>query len=238
MKTNQEMVRYIDNFSVVQRTSDGYFDANSYLHSINGNSDCDSDIDEYIEQSIFKEFIVKENGIIYMPYFVFVDFVLYIAKEFDISAFTLCMTDEWREKRGFIGDVINHIQEPPKPNYSSQRKSKTIFHTYITNELNGLRKIGRSHNIDKRMNSMRPHNPLINCDIEICFGIESKLHNIFEKQRFDGEWFRLSELDVQVIRKASTIYKRETDADNMLNYIMGEIKQYSKRNSPSAFLTS
>ena len=88
------------------------------------------------------------------------------------------------------------------------------------------------------MNSMRPHNPLINCDIEICFDIESKLHNIFEKQRFDGEWFRLSELDVQVIRKASTIYKTETDADNMLNYIMGEIKQYSKRNSPSAFLTS
>ena len=26
MKTNQEMVRYIDSFSVVQRTSDGYFD--------------------------------------------------------------------------------------------------------------------------------------------------------------------------------------------------------------------
>lgn len=26
MKTNQEMVRYIDNLSVIQRTSDGYFD--------------------------------------------------------------------------------------------------------------------------------------------------------------------------------------------------------------------
>lgn len=31
MKTNQEMVRYIDNFSVVQRTSDGYFDGSELL---------------------------------------------------------------------------------------------------------------------------------------------------------------------------------------------------------------
>lgn len=40
MKTNQEMVRYIDNFSVIQRTSDGYFDANGLLsqwNSVEGN---------------------------------------------------------------------------------------------------------------------------------------------------------------------------------------------------------
>ena len=40
MKTNQEMVRYIDNFSVIQRTSDGYFDAIGLLHqwnSVEGN---------------------------------------------------------------------------------------------------------------------------------------------------------------------------------------------------------
>lgn len=34
MKTNQEMVRYIDNLSVIQRTSDGYFDGGE-LH-VNG----------------------------------------------------------------------------------------------------------------------------------------------------------------------------------------------------------
>lgn len=40
MKTNQEMVRYIDNFSVVQRTSDGYFDGSELLrqwNSVEGN---------------------------------------------------------------------------------------------------------------------------------------------------------------------------------------------------------
>lgn len=35
MKTNQEMVRYIDNFSVIQRTSDGYFDGSELLRQWN-----------------------------------------------------------------------------------------------------------------------------------------------------------------------------------------------------------
>lgn len=108
MKTNRNMIRQIGEFNVVQRTSDGLFNANSYLHSINGSSDCDSDIDEYIEQSMFKDFISKENGITYMPYFVFVDFSSYIKKEFDLCAFTLCMTDEWREKKGVAGAHSNH----------------------------------------------------------------------------------------------------------------------------------
>lgn len=35
MKTNQEMTRYIDSFSVVQRTSDGYFDGSELLRQWN-----------------------------------------------------------------------------------------------------------------------------------------------------------------------------------------------------------
>lgn len=35
MKTNQEMVRYIDNLSVVQRTSDGFFDGSELLRQWN-----------------------------------------------------------------------------------------------------------------------------------------------------------------------------------------------------------
>lgn len=35
MKTNQDMIRYIDNFSVVQRTSDGYFDGGELLRQWN-----------------------------------------------------------------------------------------------------------------------------------------------------------------------------------------------------------
>lgn len=39
--------------------------------------------------------------------FVFVDFSSYIKKGFDLCAFTLCMTDEWREKKGIVGEHSN-----------------------------------------------------------------------------------------------------------------------------------
>lgn len=35
MKTNQEMIRIIDSFSVIQRTSDGYFDSSELLRQWN-----------------------------------------------------------------------------------------------------------------------------------------------------------------------------------------------------------
>lgn len=39
MKTNQEMIRYIGQYCVIQRTSDGFFDANSLLKEWNSKSD-------------------------------------------------------------------------------------------------------------------------------------------------------------------------------------------------------
>ena len=59
MKTNQEMVRYIENFSVIQRTSDGYFDANALLNqwnSVEGNVRRRMDL--FLENKSTKEFII------------------------------------------------------------------------------------------------------------------------------------------------------------------------------------
>lgn len=58
MKTNQEMVRYIDNFSVVQRTSDGYFDGSGLLrqwNNIEGNPR--RRMAEFIDSPKVKEFL-------------------------------------------------------------------------------------------------------------------------------------------------------------------------------------
>lgn len=58
MKTNQEMVRYIDNFSVVQRTSDGYFDGGELLrqwNSVEGNPR--RRMAEFIESPKVNEFL-------------------------------------------------------------------------------------------------------------------------------------------------------------------------------------
>ena len=58
MKTNQEMVRYIDSFSVVQRTSDGYFDGSELLrqwNNVEGNPR--RRMSEFIDSPKVKEFL-------------------------------------------------------------------------------------------------------------------------------------------------------------------------------------
>lgn len=58
MKTNQEMTRYIDNFSVIQRTSDGYFDGSELLrqwNNVDGNSR--RRMSEFVDSPKTKEFL-------------------------------------------------------------------------------------------------------------------------------------------------------------------------------------
>ena len=58
MKTNQEMVRYIDNFRVVQRTSDGYFDGSELLRQWNGvEGNPRRRMSEFIDSPKVKEFL-------------------------------------------------------------------------------------------------------------------------------------------------------------------------------------
>lgn len=70
MKTNQEMVRYIDNLSVIQRTSDGYFDGGELLrqwNSVKGNEQ--RKMDEFLLAKRTGDFIdaliaeERENGL-------------------------------------------------------------------------------------------------------------------------------------------------------------------------------
>lgn len=58
MKTNQEMVRYIDNFSVIQRTSDGYFDGGELLRRWNNvDENPRRRMSEFIDSPKTKEFL-------------------------------------------------------------------------------------------------------------------------------------------------------------------------------------
>ena len=59
MKTNQEMVRYIDNFSVIQRTSDGYFDGSELLRQWNNVADNPRrQMSKFLEMDTTKEFLI------------------------------------------------------------------------------------------------------------------------------------------------------------------------------------
>lgn len=59
MKTNQEMVRFIDNLSVTQRTSDGYFDDNELLRQWNNmEENSRRQISRFLEASETKDFLI------------------------------------------------------------------------------------------------------------------------------------------------------------------------------------
>lgn len=58
MKTNQNMIRKMGNYDIIQRTKDGYFDANFLLRQWNKNIDnSQRKMDEFIESPNTKEFI-------------------------------------------------------------------------------------------------------------------------------------------------------------------------------------
>lgn len=70
MKTNQEMVRYIDNFSVLQRTKDGYFDGGELLRQWNASKGNEQrKMDEFLLAKRTGDFIDaliaedRENGL-------------------------------------------------------------------------------------------------------------------------------------------------------------------------------
>jgi 23S rRNA-/tRNA-specific pseudouridylate synthase len=66
MKTNQNMVRRMGNYDIIQRTQDGYFDANLLLHQWNKNPEhTRRRIDDFLSSVSTKEFmeaLIKEES--------------------------------------------------------------------------------------------------------------------------------------------------------------------------------
>lgn len=79
-----------------------------------------------------------------------------------------------------------------------------LSHIYLMlNQIDGLFKIGRSLNPEYRERTLQSQMPSI---IKIFIspltfqGNENKLHRIFSEKRVRGEWFRLTESDVEFIK--------------------------------------
>jgi hypothetical protein len=67
MKTSKSVIRQMDNYNVIQRTKDGYFDANYLLHQWNSNSEnTRKEINKFLSNEKTKEFIkeitIRESG--------------------------------------------------------------------------------------------------------------------------------------------------------------------------------
>ena len=91
-----------------------------------------------------------------------------------------------------INMIIHMINDP------EDIKSKTVF-TYIGTDLSGCYKIGRSCNVDKREKSLKVGNHSYSTIIIIKGDFEKELHNKFSVKQVSGEWFHLSEKDLEYI---------------------------------------
>jgi hypothetical protein len=72
----------------------------------------------------------------------------------------------------------------------------------------GLTKIGRSDSPQKRLQTLtrqptllpKPHNFQLLCESRMHYSLEDELHQIFSERRVRGEWFDLTEQDIENIR--------------------------------------
>lgn len=127
MKTNQEMIRTMGVFQVIQRTSDGYFNASGLLKQWNDSTGMQKQMVHYTNASSTNEFIkalideegLKErnhvliqkrgkNGGTYMHPLLFLDFAMWINPSFKIKVLKF-VYDEMIRYRNDAGDAYKEL---------------------------------------------------------------------------------------------------------------------------------
>lgn len=91
--------------------------------------------------------------------------------------------------------------------YTNSRNKSVNGYVYVLKEINGKHyKIGHTKNPNSRMQTFKTKLPFkIEFDIlietEDMYALEKKLHKQYSKKRIEGEWFALSQVDLDTIRK-------------------------------------
>jgi len=85
-------------------------------------------------------------------------------------------------------------------------KRQTNMVVYLIRADNGLVKIGITHDVDARLRALEIASPLgleliyvITAEFERANQVERRLHTLYEAKRVRGEWFALSDEDIQAI---------------------------------------
>jgi hypothetical protein len=74
------------------------------------------------------------------------------------------------------------------------------FETYlIRDKSTGLCKIGKTTDIKKRIEMLSCSNTELELLFIIDKDVEKELHDVYESKRYKGEWFNLSDLDLEII---------------------------------------
>jgi len=98
-----------------------------------------------------------------------------------------------------VGDFLSgNFDKTPKP----------LFETYLmVDKGSGFYKIGKTTDVLRRYNQLKNMCPKIEFIGSCNLDIEKKLHDKFKTKRKMGEWFKLSEIDVQYIQNEFKIKK-------------------------------
>jgi hypothetical protein len=85
-------------------------------------------------------------------------------------------------------------------------------HVYLIRAANSLYKIGFASNIERRFNTLRAQSPIplelvLHFNGENARELERELHDKFSDKRHHGEWFELSDEDLDYIQAQDVTYK-------------------------------
>jgi hypothetical protein len=102
--------------------------------------------------------------------------------------------------------VLSGKNPYPKPEPEKRKSKPTNGYVYLIKADNGLYKIGKSKNLHARINEFGVKLPvktelihsIANSDFST---LELELHERFSDKREHGEWFRLSESDIEEIKQ-------------------------------------
>jgi len=106
------------------------------------------------------------------------------------------------QKRG-VGE-LNRLTDPQAVNAFRRNARQTRMIVYLIRAENGLVKIGKTHDVQARLQALDIGSPvslelLYVIETQYADEVEQRLHGIYEAKRVKGEWFALSEQDIQDI---------------------------------------
>ena len=88
------------------------------------------------------------------------------------------------------------------PNFNIvEYKEKGKIKTYIMSDMSGLYKIGRSRDLDRRYMELKIGNPSIKIEFAFEGDYEKELHEKYGVKNRGGEWFALTEKDLEEIKR-------------------------------------
>jgi hypothetical protein len=105
--------------------------------------------------------------------------------------------DEYNEK------LFSHLNNPTINTYHNE-KQISIGYIYIFKSKIGY-KIGTTKNVESRMKAIQtasgmPIEKIFSAKVENNFMVEKELHEEFNEQKIYGEWFSLSQFDIEFIK--------------------------------------